>query len=49
MANKINSLAEELTGIALRQLQTAYLFKVPRLNRIRQFRELYNNVVCPCA
>jgi hypothetical protein len=45
MANKINSLAEELTGIALRQLQTAYLFKVPRLNRIRQFRELYNNVV----
>lgn len=42
---KYNSLAEELTGIAIRQLSTCYTFKLPRINQIRKFRDLYNNKV----
>ena len=40
---KQNSLADELTGVALRQLSTSYTFKQPRLIQIRKFRDLYNN------
>ena len=39
---KENSLAQELTGIAIRQLSTCYTFKLPRINQIRKYRDLYN-------
>ncbi|MDI6820941.1 MAG: hypothetical protein QMD65_02055 [Patescibacteria group bacterium] len=39
---KENTLAQELTAIALRQLTTGYQFKLPRINQIRRFRDLYN-------
>jgi len=39
---KENKLAQELTGIAMRQLTTCYTFKLPRVNQIRKFRALYN-------
>jgi len=42
---KPNKLAEELTGIAIRQLANSYQFKLPRINQIRKFRALYNNQV----
>ncbi len=42
---KENSLAAELTGVALRQLTTSWTFKQPRILQIRKFRDLYNNKV----
>lgn len=42
---KQNTLAEELTSTALRQLSQSYSFKMPRITQIRKFRALYNNQV----
>lgn len=42
---KKNTLADEMTGVALRQLMTSYTFKLPRIIQIRKFRDLYNNKV----
>ena len=42
---KENSLAQELAGIALRQLQSSYLFKLPRINEIRKFRRFRLNQI----
>ena len=42
---KENTLAQELTGVALRQLTTSWTFKQPRILQIRKFRDLYNNKV----
>ena len=42
---KENSLAQELTSVALRQLTTSYTFKQPRIINIRKYRDLYNNKV----
>lgn len=39
---KTNTLAEKCTRIALQQLQTSWDFKLPRIQRIRDFRRLYN-------
>lgn len=40
---KINTLANELTANAGRQLVSSYIFKLPRVNKIRKFRSLRNN------
>lgn len=40
-----NSLAEECVGIALKQLQTSWLYKQPRINRLSNYRRLYNTQV----
>lgn len=40
---KHNQLADELTQIATRQLAQSYVAKLPRINQIRKFRDLYNN------
>lgn len=42
-----NSLAEEVVGVALRQLQTSWNFKQPRIRRIQNYRRLYNTQVLP--
>ena len=36
------NVAEELVGMAQLQLAQSYQFKLPRISRIRQFRDLYN-------
>lgn len=40
---KENTLATDVTGIALRQLSASYTFRLPRINQIRKYRSLYNN------
>lgn len=42
MAKSANELADKLTGIAFRQLQQSASFKLPRIQNIRLFRNLYN-------
>lgn len=39
---KDNTLAQKLVEIAMRQLSTCYSFKLPRLNKIRDYYALYN-------
>lgn len=38
-------LADEVTQMNMRQMWTSYQFKIPRLTRIRRFRDLYNGYV----
>lgn len=42
-----NLLADKLTAVALRQLQISWLFKQPRITKIRDFRRLYNTQLLP--
>lgn len=44
---KPNLLAEKITEINLRQLQTSWQFKLPRVSTIRNYRRLYNSQVLP--
>ncbi len=44
---KTNTLAEACVGIALKQLQTSWDFKQPRIRKIKNFRRLYNTEVLP--
>lgn len=42
-----NTLADEVVGVALKQLQVSWEFKLPRMRRIRDFRRLYNSQTLP--
>jgi hypothetical protein len=42
-----NILADKVVAIALKQLQVSYNFKRPRIERIKDFRRLYNTQVLP--
>lgn len=42
-----NSLADECTGIALRQLRECWTFKLPRITAIQNYRRLYNAKLLP--
>lgn len=42
---KRNVLADKLTSIAQQQLHTSWNFKLPRINRIKDYRRLYNSQV----
>lgn len=45
MGQKTNTLAEEASGVALRQLHSSYANKLPRIMAIRKFRDLYNGKI----
>ena len=45
--NKPNSLANECTAIALKQLRECWTFKLPRIRKIQAYRRLYNTEVLP--
>src|SRR4051812_28001137 len=40
---KENTLAQQLTSTAMRQLVRSYQFKLPRITQIRKYPDLYNN------
>ena len=44
---KRNLLADKAVGIALKQLQQSYQFKIPRVKRIQDYRRLYNSKLLP--
>jgi hypothetical protein len=44
---KGNALADKLTDIAMKQLLQSWTFKLPRINRIADFRRLYNGMLLP--
>lgn len=47
MPIKHNTLAEEVTEVAMTQLQQSWTFKQPRIQTIRKYRRLYNTQVLP--
>lgn len=47
MHTKPNEYANECAALVLRQLQTSWNFKLPRVQQIRDYRRLYNGQVLP--
>jgi len=47
MQTKPNQYADECTAIVLRQLQTSWNFKLPRVLQIQEYRRLYNSRTTP--
>lgn len=44
---KDNKLAAEVVNVVLKQLQQSWIFKQPRIKRIRDYRRLYNSQTLP--